>query len=205
MMPRASRWILGLVTAVAASSCGEGAPTEPQAAGPTAALSSSRSDEVVGLLKRTSRLPRNLTASAIIGPRGGHIRIEEAGVRVDFPRGAVSAPTLITVTAVHGRNVAYTFEPHGLVFNKPATLSQSLRNTTAWKNPALAAQLQGSYFERLLVDETETYARSLERRPGNLRDSARQLEFSIEHFSGYMVSVGKSGSGVDVDVEISIR
>src|SRR6185295_15262775 len=99
----------------------------------------------------------------------GHIQIQDAGLRLDFPAGAVRVPTRISVTALGGRNVAYAFEPHGIVFNSPVTLRQSLRNTSAWKDAALAAQLQGSYFERLLVDPTEVFARSQERRPAKLK------------------------------------
>src|SRR5436190_740679 len=68
-------------------------------------------------------------------------------------------------------------------------------------------QLQGSYFDRLLVDPTEVYSRSLERRPGKLKDkdAAKWLEFTIEHFSGYMVSTGKAGVDIDIDIDITAR
>ena len=86
---------------------------------------------------------------------------------------------------------------------KTTTLSQSLHGTAAWKT-SLADQLQGSYFERLIVDPTETFARSLERREAKLKDQKTRLEFSIEHFSGYMVSVGDGTMGIKVEVTIDI-
>jgi hypothetical protein len=178
-------------------------PTETMvaaAAQPTVASA----DEVVGILKRTEPLRETLTATGVIGPRGGRLQIKQAGLRVDFPRGAVSAPTRITVTAMRGDNVAYHFEPHGTVFGVPVTVHQDLRRTAAWKTP-LADQLQGSYFDRLLVDSTETFARSKERRHGNLKDSKSALEFSIEHFSGYMVSTGEVTIKVEVSIDISRR
>jgi hypothetical protein len=207
MKPRLQRWALSLAAACAAAACADRLPTEPE---PTvssrSSLASGSSGDVVRILKRTESLSGNLTASGVIGPRGGHLGIDEAGVRVEFPRGAVKTPTLITITAVRGRNVAYTFEPHGIAFHKPVSIRQSLRNTAAWKDAALAAELQGAYFERLLVDRTQSYSRVLEHRGGKVKALGRVLEFSIEHFSGYMVSTGKLPSvDIETDVEISTR
>jgi hypothetical protein len=206
MMPRPQRWIPGLAALVVAVACGDHASTEPTIFDASPAARSSAGSDVVRLLKRDDALPP-LIDSEIIGPRGGRLEIKRAGVMIDFARGAVSAPTRITVTALRGNNVAYTFEPHGIVFKAPVTVRQSLRHTAAWKNAELAADLQGSYFERLLVDPSEVFARSLERRPGKLKGSGlmRYLEFSIEHFSGYTVSTGKSGIDIEVDIDITSR
>jgi hypothetical protein len=204
MMPRTQRWMLSLAAVSFAVACGDGASTEPQIRDAASASTSRSGGDVVKLLKREDALGP-ITASAVIGPKGGRIQIHAAGLRIDFPRGAVRAPTRISVTALRGRNVAYHFEPHGLVFGEPVTVRQSLRHTSAWKNPALAAQLQGSYFDRLLVDPTEIYSRSLERRPGRLKEAASWLEFTIEHFSGYMVSSGKAGIDIDIDIDITAR
>jgi hypothetical protein len=204
MKPRTMRWAFVLSAACAISACGDRMLTEPQVAessGPVLATTST--SDVVRMLKRTERLDDNLSASAVIGPRGGHLQIKQAGIRIDFAPGAVSKPTRISVTAIRGRNVAYRFQPHGLVFNAPVTIQQNLRHTIAWKDAEFAAQLQGSYFDRLLVDPTETYARNFERRAGRLRDAARVLEFNIEHFSGYMVSTGKAPGNISVEVEIT--
>jgi hypothetical protein len=206
MKPRMRRWILTLTAACAAASCGDRISTEPGAvatARPT--LDVSAASDVVRLLKRTDVLPSGLSASGVIGPKGGHLDIPKAGFRIEFPAGAVTTPTRITVTALGGNNVAYRFEPHGLVFNVPVAIRQSLRNTTAWKNPALAAELQGSYFERLLVDPSETYARSFEKRAARLEESTKVLEFSVEHFSGYLLSTGKTSVEIDIEIDITSR
>ena len=203
MNPRIRSWALAMTAACAAAACGDRLPTEmavESAAPPTSA----RTSEVVGLLKRTEPLTEHLSASAIIGPRGGTLQIGDAGVRVDFPRGAVSTPTRITVTALRGANVAYVFEPHGISFHTPVTISQSLQGTAAWRS-SLADSLGGAYFERLLVDPTESFARSLEKRGGRLKDSKTRLEFSIEHFSGYMVSTGDGPIKVDILIDITGR
>lgn len=205
MKPRVTRRALVVAAACATLACGSGlGPTAPEAAVSSSATAS-RGSDVVGLLKRTERLHEHLAASAVIGRKGGYIQIPRAGIRIDFPRGAVSKPTRITVIALRGRNVAYRFEPHGIAFEAPVTIRQSLRNTQAWNDSRLAADLQGSYFDRLLVDPSETYARSYERRGGRLQESGRMLEFSIEHFSGYMVSWGKGGIEMDAEVDITSR
>jgi hypothetical protein len=202
MNPRLRTWALAISAACAAAACGDQMPTEPtvaSAAAPTAA----RADEIVGLLKRTEPLRQSVSTSAVIGPRGGRIEIKDAGIRVDFPRGAVLAPTRITVTALRGDNVAYLFEPHGLAFRAPVRVRQRLKGTAAWKT-SLADELQGAYFEQLLVDPSEKFARSLERRSSRLKDSKAALEFSIEHFSGYMVSTGELPIDIKIEVTIDI-
>jgi len=202
MNPRIRSWALAIVAACAAAACGDRMPTEMPVAS-AAAPTFARPDAVVGLLKPTEPLRETLHATAVIGPRGGKIQIPGAGFRIEFPRGAVAIPTRITVTALRGDNVAYMFEPHGLAFNTPVTISRSLHGTAAWKT-SLADNLQGSYFERLVVDPTETFARSLEKRPSQLKDSKGRLDFSIEHFSGYMVSTGDGAIEVKVQVTIDI-
>jgi hypothetical protein len=202
MNPRIRSWALAIAVTGAAAACGDQMPTEIPVAS-SAPATAARTDNVVGLLKRTEPLRETLSASGLIGPRGGRIEIKKAGIRVNFPRGAVAAPTRITVTALRGANVAYMFEPHGLVFNAPVTISQRLQGTAAW-NTSLADQLQGSYFEQLLVDPSETFAKSLEQRPGTLKESKGWLEFSIGHFSGYMVSTGEAPLPINIKIEVTI-
>jgi hypothetical protein len=204
MKPRLKRWACATIAVFAISGCRDLPLTEPSEAGPAGKATLdliSTGGDVVAMLDRSRSVERT-TVTKLIGPAGGHIQIGGAGVRVEFAPGAVAVPTPITVTALAGRDVAYDFQPHGLVFHAPVIVRQSLRHTTAWKNPLLAAQLQGSYFDRLFVDATRTYARSLERRPARLRDDGRLIEFTIEHFSGYMLSTGKMIPSVEVDIEI---
>jgi hypothetical protein len=207
MTPRARRWALAMTTTLAAAACGDREPATAVhfPSDERVALATAGSGDIVGVLKRTEALASGLSATGVIGPNGGHLEIAGAGLRVRFARGAVLSPTPITVTAVGGRIVAYKFQPHGLVFRAPVTVRQSLRGTMAWKNPLLAARLEGSYFDKLIVDATAGYARSDERRPAWLTDNASFLEFSIEHFSGYIVSFGKTSVEVEVNVEIDTR
>jgi hypothetical protein len=160
----------------------------------------------VQLLKRTKAIKSGLTTSAVIGPAGGEISIPKAGVTVSFAAGAVSKSTRITMTAIEGANVAYEFEPHGLTFAAPVVVRQDLQKTNAISDAALAASLQGSYFEgdlsASLIGPAGNYARVKESRKGKLKGANRYLEFSIEHFSGYLCSTGVTA---DISVEIAGR
>lgn len=183
-------------------------PPEPAVAGEPDPVASKPgpADYVVLVLKRSTPLAANLTTSGTIGPRGGSLEIPGAGVRVDFAPGAVAAKTTIRLTATKGGNVAYQFEPHGLTFAAPVIVRQQLRNTAAAKNKKLAAILQGSYYDAdlgsLFVDAARRYAKIKESRPARLHATGSSLEFTIQHFSGYMVSTGLGPIRIDVAVEI---
>jgi hypothetical protein len=165
MISRSARRGLTVMALCTAAACADSALTGPSlpAHGDRAlAQQGSSSTGVVLVLKRSARLRAGLTTSAVIGPRGGKLSIPEAGIRVDFPRGAV--------------------------------------------NDRLAASLQGSYVgNEFLFDPLGKYARVLEARPGRHNRLGKSLEFSIEHFSGYMVSTGDLGLPFDIDIKITFR
>ena len=71
------------------------------------------------------------SASAQIGVLGGQISRQSLGLTVIVPAFAVTSTTTITVTAVPGNQVAYEFGPHGLQFNAPVIVRQSLAGTSA--------------------------------------------------------------------------
>jgi hypothetical protein len=78
-------------------------------------------------------------ASAVIGPAGGTLSLPDADFTMAIPRGALSEPTLISVTALAGPHVAYDMQPHGLRFLRPVTVVQELRNTASYRTPAANA------------------------------------------------------------------
>lgn len=210
-MPHTHRLFLA-AGLLAAAACGDRGittpPATPQPKKPTSGLLSKApvtTTEAVQVLLRSKPLPQDFSTSNIIGPAGGVLSIPAAGVHVIFARGAVSAPTRITMTAIAGAAVAYEFQPHGLTFNAPVTVVQDLKQTAAEHDASLRDALQGSYFDTDLpntfVDAAHNFARIRESRHGKLKKDARFLEFIIEHFSGYMVSTGL----VSVDIEIGIR
>jgi hypothetical protein len=171
----------------------------PDTTGPSELISADRaqlnlSDPplVIDVLQRSEPLLHNFAAAALIGRNGGVIRLPEAGFTMTFPANSVRFPTLITVVAVPGTPVAYLFQPHGLVFQKPPTITQDLRGTEAFGDPAILRDLEGAYFpEAGLLDGLTAIIR--ETRPTNVDVSGWKMRFEVEHFSGYTASTRRSG------------
>ncbi len=208
-MARTARFIfpLGCITAAILACRGAEGPTAP--ANPEAARASitgvagrRTGEDTVYTLKRTSPLINAITVSAVIGPEGGSLGIPRAGGRVVFPAGALSVPTTITMRARAGSDVAYDFEPH-LIFPVPVFVQQELRGTMAELYPALIPRLGGAYFEGELeedfVDSDALTARVRELRPGRVQRMT--LTFTVNHFSGYLASSGRSPTTVAPSVE----
>lgn len=142
-------------------------------------------------LKRTTALPSDITVSGIIGSNGGTLSIPAAGVVLDIRKNALSAPTLITMTAKKGVNVVYEFGPHGTVFNKPVSIQQDLSFTAAASNAKLRTGMHGAYFD-VASDSayvTTDHIKIKENQIG-YDDGIATLTFYVGHFSGYMVAVG---------------
>jgi hypothetical protein len=141
-------------------------------------------------LQRTTPLASPITVAKTIGSAGGTLSIPQAGVTVTIPAGALSAPTLITMTARSGSLVAYDFAPHGITFAKPLGFSQSLNGTNATILSApflrLAYYTDGSLLGAAggLVSELLT---------GTIDLLTWTFTSNIKHFSGYMVSCGRDG------------
>lgn len=208
MMPRMRSFLL-LSAILAVAACGDRELTSPappavSATAPFAkAASQSRIVAAVRLLKRTKPLQEDATASAVIGPAGGSLSIADAGVEVKFAPGAVAKATRITVTAIEGTDVVYEFQPHGLKFSAPVVVRQDLKKTTAESDAGFAASLQGSYFEGTLADnrigQHGEYSHIKEGRKAKLHGAGRFLEFTIEHFSGYLLSTGLVSVDISID------
>jgi hypothetical protein len=199
-MTRIARLSVPLFAALALGCTGTDSPTVPSSS--MAPSSSARRDHVgygnpdtVLVLKRSNGLSRDFTESADIGPRGGTIRINQAGVTISFPAGALSQTVRITATAKAGYDVAYEFQPHGLVFAVPVTITQDVRSTWATKYPFLLPKLAGAYFEGAIgdnyVDSWHLFAKVAEMRGGVLQPGDRDFTFTINHFSGYALSTGR--------------
>jgi hypothetical protein len=147
----------------------------------------------VDVLQRATPLARDYTASAVIGRSGGTIAIPEAGFSIAFPSNAVKGqPVLVTVTAVAGANVAYLFEPHGLVFHNPPMITQDLRGTQVFQDPVMRSFLEGAYFPDP-ADLGSGTARVKETRPTVVDVNGWKMRFNVEHFSGYLASARRSG------------
>jgi hypothetical protein len=182
-----------LLAAVFLAACGPDS-TQPSTLVSTSGPSLNLFDPpvVVNVLQRSEPLLHNYAAAGLIGRGGGIIRIPEAGFSITFPPNAVPEPTTVSVTALEGSAVAYTFEPHGLVFNRTPVITQELRGTEAFRNLTLVLGLEGVYFP------DETYLSGLtaiirETRPTLVDLLAWRMRFEVQHFSGYSVSTRRSG------------
>lgn len=154
--------------------------------------------QAVSVLERTAPMADRAVASRVIGPRGGTIALPSAGLRVTFPAGAVSKPVRITVTALSGELVAYTFAPHGLEFALAVTVDQDLRGTAANANRRLQEQLAGGYFvdAREDLDAVADVALVSELLPATVDFAKNSVRFGVWHFSGYLLASGKTDTKV---------
>lgn len=189
------RGLLGvLLLGSAALACSDlrDAPLNPES---PATLGTTTTTEVaasVGVLQRSSPLGKDVSVTADIGKLGGTMEIPEAGIKVIFPANAVTPSgrhksVRITLTALKGSNVAYVFQPHGITFREPVTVHQDAKATDAWKNPALLGS-RGAYFSSTTA-LSGTRAAVSEFRPTEYELTGSKFRWTIDHFSGYLLSV----------------
>lgn len=151
----------------------------------------------VKALTRDTAIANGFTRSFSFGRNGGTIDLKnETGLRIEIPQGAIPGDSLtIVVTALPGKAVAYDFQPHGTVFLKPLTFQHELKNTS-WDKLAIKGVLNGGYFkDASQIDLSSGIARLDELFPVTLKSS--EVTFYINHFSGYMVSGGRSSASSD--------
>jgi hypothetical protein len=154
-----------------------------------------RDKQAVPVLRRATRLKEGASVTRVIEPAGGTIALPYLGLRVLFPAGAVAAPVAITVTALPGNMIAYSFGPHGLRFQQPVSLEQELGGTQAEKTLLAQSHLEGGYFaDNADLDEATGTAMVSEVFPVTVDVRARTVTFDIAHFSGYLLASGKKDS-----------
>jgi hypothetical protein len=127
-----ARRLLALAAALAVSltaACADHAgPTLANAPAAPVALLSDGEIDVSGVLKFAGLPdlsgPRQ-ASKRIVAAEGGFVELN--GFRVDIPAGALPADTTVTLTLpsdpLLGKRVIAEFEPHGVQFSTPATLS----------------------------------------------------------------------------------
>lgn len=144
----------------------------------------------VDVLQRSAPLLHNFAAVGVIGREGGTLSIPEAGFSIQFPPNAVRLPTPITVTALPGTAVGYVFAPHGLTFRKSPVITQELRGTAVFAEPALRGTLEGAYLPDLAGLAGLT-ARVRETRPATVDVTGWKMQFTVDHFSTYIASTSR--------------
>jgi len=151
-------------------------------------------DKSVHVLRRATPLADDVTYTQYVDVGGGKIVVPRTGLTIEIPYGALRSTTPITVTALAGDKVAYEFGPHGLTFQKPVRVTQSLNGTFAenktvsyeaiYFGPSndggLLGGVLGLVLEILDIDVNRT---------------SNSAGFDIRHFSGYLVSSGRMGDG----------
>jgi len=159
-----------------------------------------RGKKALATLHRTVEVAEGACATAVsVGPEGGTVGCEEAGLRLVFPPGAVEERVEITVEIPYGDLVGYEFFPEGLAFDAPVRVYQSLEGTSVEGSRArgLLRKLVGAYVEAVdaVVDPLEVYAiRPASSRPGASprrgrgAGSVNEIFYEIEHFSGYITA-----------------
>ena len=120
------------------------------------------------------------TTQAVIGPLGGTLSL--AGTVVGIPSGALSAPTLITLTIPASEYMEIDVRANDLlsfVFNKPIGVRLDYSRCT---DPALASQ-------RLSVWHIDAQSKALlENMGGTDNKSARFIDFTTGHLSNYAIA-----------------
>lgn len=203
-MPKHVRFFV-LLTAAALSACGTES-TQPTAlipaGGPVLELFDPAIE--VDVLQRSAPLLHNFAASAVIGRAGGTITLPEAGFAIHFPQNSVFVPTPITVVALPGTAVAYTFQPHGLVFRRPPVIMQELQGTAAYGEPLLRGRLEGAYLPEV-SGLTGLTARVREVRPTRVDVERGIMYFDVDHFSTYVASSGRRSGYISASGNLAPR
>lgn len=209
MASNVTRFLALLVAAMtAAYGCSDGAAVvAPEKQDPDYGLTTHLLDPVIAtasdlltgvtVLTRDTPLAGDISVTGAIGKNGGTIEIPEAGIKVIFPRNALTPPKAnqtfdITVTALKGDEVAYTFEPHGLTFREPVIIMQDYRNTQAYRDPLMLSTIEGAYFSALSdLDLVAATAKVSEFRPTDVDVTGSRIRFTVDHFSGYLIASGR--------------
>lgn len=204
---RANRglWGLLLATLALASGCADAPDASPLAAEgaalegryqPLVGVAAAEAGERVDILRRSTPLRHGIRISAMVGVNGGTLPIPEAGIWVVFPTGWVpleaGETVRISVTAVAGDRAVYLFEPHGLQFAQPVWIYQDVRKTEAFRKPAQLSALRGAYFPGAASLGTDGTAVVEEIRSTEVDGIGGMIRFSVDHFSGYLVTSGRS-------------
>jgi hypothetical protein len=214
---RSSVLVLGVFVTL---SCSDNSPTAPSAAAVTTIRAGTTQDALLGGLLggllnvltsvvgfvadatgltvhpiawNSSYAPVSYTVSGTITPWGGTLTIPQSDFTIAFPVGAVSQPTLITITS-DPNYVAYKMAPAGITFAKPAVVTQRLRQTAIYGQP-LTVKLFGAYISDDTLDLSKLlHVLEIELSTTIFSSGSTTLPeietWTVNHFSRYMLASG---------------
>lgn len=155
----------------------------------------------------------NPSASAMIGQNGGVVSIA-GGASVTIPPGALASPVTITVTEISnpgptlpsgGKQVGktYSFEPHGLVFAAPVTLTLPyetalLDSTMTEGDIVVGVQLPDGSFEVTGDSSTDPEAESAGQ---SLNVPQKMVSINVSSFSVYGAIAARATSQFTATVQ----
>lgn len=182
--------LAAMIMVAAVCACSESSPVAPAPTANASLISSLTQQVSVVTLGWRAPSAEAAIGSAVIGPEGGVFAPDGLGVTIRIPAGTVSVPTTFTARRLPGAVVAYEFGPHA-VFNRPLTVSIDASQTTLADLAPGALQLEAGYFSSdLQLDQLLGLAHVSELRPATV-GGAHSINFTVTHFSGYMLSVGR--------------
>jgi len=177
-----TRWLISSVLVLATFSLASCAD-RPSPLEPALEMTEQTNPELLELLTPTvhriglmqCRPMQRFEKSEVIGPDGGSMQIGPHKFVV--PRGALRRNTRITAVAPSGRVNHIEFQPHGLEFRRPATLTMSYANCDVLAT--LLPKHIAYTTPRLRIIELLETVDDLRR---------RQLSTELDHFSDYVLA-----------------
>ena len=120
-----------LLVTIAAACSSEKAPTLAPSPAPELSLIGDLTGAVTTLLEPAEGLlacnvTQSYTTTKAIGPMGGTIKVGPHSLVI--PPDALTSTLFITATAPKGKVVEVEFQPHGLKFRRPTSLTMSYRD-----------------------------------------------------------------------------
>lgn len=156
---------------------------------------------VVTLVTRPAPLQQDIAWSFYAGPGGAISANRTAGLSITVPPGALSQNVRITVTVKAGNVYDYQFQPEGLKFALPVTVTQDVSNNS------LIGSLLGGLLGTNKTAKGAYYSSStLQYDPKTGTATVNEIEptisgggllsFQIRHFSGYTIAMCDNSGGI---------
>ena len=142
------------------------------------------------VLRRNTPLSVDLSVTRTIGPEGGLLEIEGAGIAFVIPQNALGKATTITMSAPAGDAMVVDFAPYGLELEVPAMIRVRGEGTRAEElilqkgNGAELDSVLGVHYN----GNPDTGVEPLESIDTYVNDGA--IVFVVRRLSGYVVATG---------------